>query len=481
MKRLLGAFNEKEIVKFINEKKAENKVFCQEICSIINVISILKRLEDYGAERMKEAFKNPEQINMEENRKAIKAQRFRLDMYAEAMTEEEPNKKDQEDRFPYPYIKEFIDLVEVLVLSIEISSDDGNGKLKNQNLYFPNHPVFSYLAPDTKDDIMFRVGRENRRDKLTTLFGYYDELKREIDFNYDLKYYSLNLLGFRIPVSITSSIIGNLRKFARWTSYIICLLMLMFIVVDHDTKSQESYFNFFYYYEKVGMRVLTIIQLFLTLLFFVLWIKMRWSLCLQKLEEAEGAEEGGGGGDDEAGEEEEDGDIALPAPERTIDKVTFYTVHYAIKISKLFFKTMRRMREYVGVIKYYSFDKLKTLWGVRHVAALLYYLLHPVYAFFRGILRGLYALVSYQGDFLAIVIFVLTALLGNFYGIEWYVLHLFDFFVGISQLTNIFKAVIDNISELLLLSAFAGCFIMVFNVVSLNIYTPVIYEDDIPS
>ena len=59
-------------------------------------------------------------------------------------------------------------------------------------------------------------------------------------------------------------------------------------------------------------------------------------------------------------------------------------------------------------------------------------------------------------------------------------LHLFDFFVGISQLTNIFKAVIDNINQLLLLSAFAGCFIMVFNVVSLNIYTPVIYEDDIP-
>ncbi len=32
-----------------------------------------------------------------------------------------------------------------------------------------------------------------------------------------------------------------------------------------------------------------------------------------------------------------------------------------------------------------------------------------------------------------------------------------------------------------LLSAFAGCFILVFNVVSLNIYTPVIYEDDLPA
>jgi len=71
--------------------------------------------------------------------------------------------------------------------------------------------------------------------------------------------------------------------------------------------------------------------------------------------------------------------------------------------------------------------------------------------------------------------------MGNFVGVEWYVIHLFDYFVGISLLTNVFKAVIDNIGELSLLSAFAGCFILVFNVVSLNTYTSVIYEDDLPS
>jgi hypothetical protein len=57
---------------------------------------------------------------------------------------------------------------------------------------------------------------------------------------------------------------------------------------------------------------------------------------------------------------------------------------------------------------------------------------------------------------------------------------LFDYFVGISLLTNVFKAVIDNIGELSLLSAFAGCFILVFTVVSLNTYTPVIFEEEIP-
>ena len=131
--------------------------------------------------------------------------------------------------------------MEELVLSIEISSYNGEDRYF-QNLYFPNHPVFSYLAPDSKDDIMFKVGRENRRDKLTTLFSYYSELKEEIDFNYDLKYYSISLFGIKIPFSITSQIIDSLRKSARYCSYLICALMLLLIVVEHDMIEQASYF-----------------------------------------------------------------------------------------------------------------------------------------------------------------------------------------------------------------------------------------------
>ena len=79
----------------------------------------------------------------------------------------------------YPHIKEFIGLIEELVLSIEISSHNGEA-VGFQNLYFPNHPIFSYLANDTKDTIMFNVKRGTRRDKLTSLFETYDELKEEI-------------------------------------------------------------------------------------------------------------------------------------------------------------------------------------------------------------------------------------------------------------------------------------------------------------
>jgi len=71
--------------------------------------------------------------------------------------------------------------------------------------------------------------------------------------------------------------------------------------------------------------------------------------------------------------------------------------------------------------------------------------------------------------------------MGNFVGIEWYVIHLFDYFVSISLLKNVFKAVACNIGELTLLSTFATCFILVFNILSLNTYTSVIYENDIPA
>lgn len=130
---------------------------------------------------------------------------------------------------------------------------------------------------------MFQVGRDTPRDKLTTLFDHYDELKEEIESNYQLKYYSIYVGSLNFPFSITSELINDIRKTARIISYFICLFMLMIIVVDHDTIEKASYFNFFHYYEKMFMRILSTIQLLLTLLFFTLWIKMRYRLCISKL------------------------------------------------------------------------------------------------------------------------------------------------------------------------------------------------------
>lgn len=72
----------------------------------------------------------------------------------------------------YPHIEDFLRLFDELLLSIEISSN--NGVVTTiQNLYFPNHPVFDYLAADTRNRVMFEVGRDNRRDKLITLQDHY--------------------------------------------------------------------------------------------------------------------------------------------------------------------------------------------------------------------------------------------------------------------------------------------------------------------
>lgn len=76
--------------------------------------------------------------------------------------------------------------------------------------------------------------------------------------------------------------------------------------------------------------------------------------------------------------------------------------------------------------------------------------------------------------------FVFASILGNFVGIEWYTIHIFDVFIDIPELTNIFKAILNNFKKLALLSVLCGVFILVFNVISLNTYTPFIYEDDFP-
>lgn len=55
-----------------------------------------------------------------------------------------------------------------LILSIEVSSFNGK-EVGLQYIYFPNHPVFNYLAQDTRDDIMMRVKRETQRDKQISL------------------------------------------------------------------------------------------------------------------------------------------------------------------------------------------------------------------------------------------------------------------------------------------------------------------------
>lgn len=48
------------------------------------------------------------------------------------------------------------------------------------------------------------------------------------------------------------------------------------------------------------------------------------------------------------------------------------------------------------------------------------------------------------------------------------------------MLANVFKSIIQNIQVLFIMSMLAAVFVLVFNVLSLSTYVPVIYEDELP-
>ena len=57
---------------------------------------------------------------------------------------------------------------------------------------------------------------------------------------------------------------------------------MYFIIMEHDLTEQASYFTFYNSRDKIIMRVISLLQLILTLTFSGLWIKMRLGLCLSK-------------------------------------------------------------------------------------------------------------------------------------------------------------------------------------------------------
>lgn len=80
-------------------------------------------------------------------------------------------------REEYPFIDTFFFIFNELLLQIEVSLDNGD-TTDFQYIYFPNHPVFKYLAGETKDSIMMKVNRGTQRDKLTSLIGFKNEVYR---------------------------------------------------------------------------------------------------------------------------------------------------------------------------------------------------------------------------------------------------------------------------------------------------------------
>ena len=50
----------------------------------------------------------------------------------------------------------------------------------------------------------------------------------------------------------------------------------------------------------------------------------------------------------------------------------------------------------------------------------------------RNVFIASYTLITYESSFLSILMFVSATIMGNFWGVEWYTIHLFDMFTDIS-------------------------------------------------
>lgn len=176
-----------------------------------------------------------------------------------------------------------MDSFEDLILSIEVSAE--NGKTQSfQFIYFPKHPVFAELSNETRDDIMMIVKRDTQRDKQITLLETYKVVEAEIELNYQLKFGSepIPYLNRPIPFPLTSEFASEVRNKARSISYLICALMLMLILVDHDLEEQISIFTYDSFLSEVILRIFATAQLFYTLWFTFIWLKLRLPLVLKR-------------------------------------------------------------------------------------------------------------------------------------------------------------------------------------------------------
>jgi hypothetical protein len=133
---------------------------------------------------------------------------------------------------------------------------------------------------------MMRVKRDTQRDKLTSLLKLSDEVYEEINLNYTLKYvpHNVPLVKEGVNFPITADYGSAVRSMARNLSFIICFLMLFFIIVDHDTEEMTSTFTYTSSLSEFIIRVMAAAQLLVTLWFLAIWISLRKPLALKKFD-----------------------------------------------------------------------------------------------------------------------------------------------------------------------------------------------------
>ena len=136
------------------------------------------------------ANKDKQNLDYEANQQATKAGQF-INSFKDIAKRE------------FKHFNIFLSYFEKLILSIEVASHNGN-KDGTQYIYFPKHPLFNFLAADTRDNIILNVEWGTPRDKLISLLGFREDIYSEIQLNYTLKYRTNYFMGVKMGFPITS-------------------------------------------------------------------------------------------------------------------------------------------------------------------------------------------------------------------------------------------------------------------------------------
>ncbi len=80
----------------------------------------------------------------------------------------------------------------------------------------------------------------------------------------------------------TSDYCNQLRSTARNISFIICALIALLVVVEHDTEELSSEFDYSNILSYILLKAICLLQLGFTLVFFYIWFTLRQPLALKK-------------------------------------------------------------------------------------------------------------------------------------------------------------------------------------------------------
>ena len=134
---------------------------------------------------------------------------------------------------------------------------------------------------------MLNVLRETPRDKLISLTNYKDDIYKEIELNYNLKYQN-TLFNYKLP--ITSESCNQVKNIASFISFTIIILIFVIVAVEHDLVEQISEFSYYSGQTRFWMQFVCLVQLIFTIVYFFLFLKMRLPLALQKWRDANQAD-----------------------------------------------------------------------------------------------------------------------------------------------------------------------------------------------